>query len=87
MYPLHGCCPQKDCFHSIRVDFKSLNASVIQDVHQLSTVDENTAQLHVLGAKIFSKLDANSGFRQSQYWKFKTTTNHIHHTLWMLVVL
>ena len=46
----------------ICVDLKPLNQSVRREVYPLPTVDEILAQ--VSGAKIFSKLDANSGFWQ-----------------------
>lgn len=41
---------------------KPLNRSVLREVHPLPKVDETLAQL--AGAKVFSKLDANSGFWQ-----------------------
>ena len=44
----------------ICVDLKALNESVLREVHPIPGVDEALAQLS--GAKIFSKLDANSGF-------------------------
>ena len=44
------------------MDLKPLNESVLREVHPLPKVDETLAQLS--GAKIFSKLDANSGFWQ-----------------------
>ena len=46
----------------ICVDLKPLNENVLCEVHPLPKVDETLAQL--AGAKIFSKLDANSGFWQ-----------------------
>ena len=46
----------------ICVDLKPLNESVLREAYPLPTVDEILAQ--VSGAKIFSKLDANSGFWQ-----------------------
>ena len=54
--------PKKNGSIHICVDFKPLNAYIIREVHPLPTVDENLAQLS--GAKMFSKLDANSGFWQ-----------------------
>ena len=42
------------------VDLKRLNHSVMTEVHPLPKVDNTLAKLS--GAKIFSKLDANSGF-------------------------
>ena len=45
---------------SICVDLKPLNESVLREAHPMPRVDETLALL--TGAKIFSKLDANSGF-------------------------
>ena len=47
---------------SICVDLKQLNTHVLRETHQLPKVDDVLAQL--AGAKIFSKLEANSGFWQ-----------------------
>ena len=46
----------------ICVDLKALNESVLREVYPIPTVDEALAQCS--GAKVFSKLDANSGFWQ-----------------------
>jgi len=46
----------------ICIELKPLNESVLREVHPLPKVDETLAQL--TGAKVFSKLDANSGFWQ-----------------------
>ena len=46
----------------ICIDFKLLNNYVQREVHPLPKVDDVLAQL--AGAKVFSKLDANSGFWQ-----------------------
>ena len=46
----------------ICVDLGRLNESVMREVYPLPSVDETLAQL--AGAKVFSKLDANSGFWQ-----------------------
>ena len=54
--------PKKSGSVRICVDLKLLNQSVLREVHPLPRVDETLAQL--TGAKYFSKLDANSGFRQ-----------------------
>ena len=45
------------------LDLKPLNKSALREVHPLPKVDETLAQL--AGAKVFSKLDANSGFGRS----------------------
>ena len=54
--------PKKSGSVRICVDLKSLNKSVLREVHPLPKVDETLAQL--AGGKFFSKLDANSGFWQ-----------------------
>ena len=54
--------PKKSGTVRICVDLKPLNQSVLREVHPLPKVDETLAQL--AGAKIFTKLDANSGFWQ-----------------------
>ena len=54
--------PKKSGNVRICVDLKPLNQSVLREVHPLPKVDETLAQL--AGAKVFSKLDANSGFWQ-----------------------
>jgi len=46
----------------ICVDLKPLNESVLREVHPMPKVDTTLALLS--GAKVFSKLDANSGFWQ-----------------------
>ena len=46
----------------ICVDLKPLNQNVLREIHPIPKVDDILAQLS--GAKIFSKLDANSGFWQ-----------------------
>lgn len=54
--------PKKAGAIRICVDLKPLNVNVLREVHPLPKVDETLAQL--TGAKVFSKLDANSGFWQ-----------------------
>ena len=46
----------------ICVNLKPLNQSVLREPHPIPNVDETLAQL--TGARVFSKLDANSGFWQ-----------------------
>ena len=54
--------PKKGGALRVCVDLKPLNENVLREVHPLPKVDDILAQLS--GAKIFSKLDANSGFWQ-----------------------
>ena len=54
--------PKKNGRVRICVDLKPLNENVLREVHPLPRVDETLARLS--GAKVFSKLDANSGFCQ-----------------------
>ena len=54
--------PNKAGAIHICVDLKPLNHSVLREVHPFPKVDETLAQLS--GAKMFSKLDANSSFWQ-----------------------
>ena len=54
--------PKKDNTVRICVDLKALNMSVLRETHPLPKVDDTLAQL--TGAKVFSKLDANSVFWQ-----------------------
>ena len=54
--------PKKNGKVRICVDLKPLNENVLREVHPMPKVDETLAQL--TGAKVFSKLDANSGFWQ-----------------------
>ena len=54
--------PKKDGKVRICVDPKLLYASAKRETHPLPKVDDTLAQLS--GAKVFSKLDANSGFWQ-----------------------
>ena len=51
---------QKNGAIRICVDYQPLNRYVCRGVYPLPKVDETLAQL--AGAKVFSKLDANSGF-------------------------
>ena len=52
--------PKKSGAIQICVDLKRLNQSVMREVHPLPKVDNTLAKLS--GAKIFNKVDANSGF-------------------------
>ena len=66
--------PKKNGDIRICVDFRPLNSCVLREVHPLPKVDETLALL--TGARIFSKLDANSGFWQiplSEQSKLLTT--------------
>ena len=68
--------PKKSGSIRISVDLKPLNRSVLREVHPLSKVDETLAQLP--GAKIFSKLDANSGFWQIPSLAVFTITHNVY---------
>ena len=46
----------------ICVDLKPLNENVLREIHPIPKVETTLA--HLSGAKLFSKLDANSGFWQ-----------------------
>ena len=54
--------PKNDRTLRICVDLKPLNTAVLCEPHPLPKVYDTLAQLS--GAKVFSKLDANSGFWQ-----------------------
>lgn len=54
--------PKKSGSIRICVDLKPLNNNVMRETYPLPKVDETLAQL--TGAKMFSKLDANTGFWQ-----------------------
>lgn len=54
--------PKKSGKVRICVDLKPLNKSVMRETYPIPKVDDTLAQL--AGAKVFSKLDANSGFWQ-----------------------
>ena len=54
--------PKKSGTVCICVDFRPLTDNILRDVHPLLKVDETLAQ--IVGATVFSKLDANCGFLQ-----------------------
>ena len=54
--------PKKNGDLRICIDLKPLNEAVLRATHPLPKVDTTLALL--LGAQVFSKLDANSGFWQ-----------------------
>ena len=54
--------PKKSGGVRICFDLKPLNENVLRETHPMPHVDDTLTQL--LGAKLFSKLDANSGFWQ-----------------------
>ena len=62
--PTQLVCCHGSCTKTIRIceDLKPLNESVVHEIHPLPKVDITPAQLS--GAKIFTKLDTNSGFWQ-----------------------
>ena len=55
--------PKKNEKIRICINMKRLNESMLREVYPLPQVDDALAQL--TGARIFSKLDARSGFRQN----------------------
>ena len=54
--------PKRDGKIRICVDLKPLNESVLREIYPLPRIDDTLAQLS--GAKLFSKLEVNSGFWQ-----------------------
>ncbi len=62
--------PKKDRTVKICVDLKPLNTAVLREPHPLPKVDDTLAQWS--GAKVFSKLDANSGF-----WQILLRRSHV----------
>ncbi len=54
--------PKKSGEVRLCVDLKPLNEAVLREVHPIPGVDETLAKLS--GARVFSKLDANSGYWQ-----------------------
>ena len=70
--------PKRSGAVRICVDLKPLNRSVLREVHPLPKVDDTLAQL--AGAKVFSKLDANSGFCQIPPIPSIMPVDHIHYT-------
>ena len=60
----------------IYVDLTRLNESVCGEHHLLPTVEEALAQIG--GAKVFSKLDANSGF-----WQIELSNNSAPFTMFI----
>ena len=58
----HVFCPEEVGCSQDLCRLKPLNESVLREVHPIPKVDETLAQL--VGATVFSKLDANSGFWQ-----------------------
>ena len=71
--------PKKSGDIRICVDLRPLNESVLREVHPLPKVDDILAQLQ--GSRIFSKLDANSGFWQIPVAETITTINNIHYPI------
>ena len=60
--------PKKNGTVRICGDFVKLNQAVLREVHPMPTTEETYAKLS--GAKVVSKLDANSGF-----WQRKLSDN------------
>lgn len=73
--------PKKEGAIRICIDLKPFNESVLRELHPLPKVDDILAQLS--GAKVFRKLDANSGFWQIYTSGPKLPTPHnLHHSIW-----
>ena len=68
----------------ICVDLTSLNKAVRREVHPMPAVDESLALLS--GSRIFTKLDANSGFWQIDLDKKSRHLNHIFNTVWKILL-
>ena len=62
----------------ICVDLTKLNKSMCRERHILPSVEQILAQLQ--GAKVFTKLDANSRFWQIKLSEKSAPTYHIYHT-------
>lgn len=71
--------PKKSGAIRICVDLKPLNESVLREVHPLPKVDDTLAQL--TGAKVFTKLDANSGFWQIPLSQPSRLLTKVHHSV------
>ena len=69
--------PKKSGDIRICVDLKLLNECILRKVHPLPKVDETLALL--VGAQVFSKLDANSGFWQIPLSENSILTTFITH--------
>ena len=68
--------PKKNNKARICVDLTKLNQSVKRERHQLPSVDQTLASM--IGAKIFTKLDANSDPSCSTI----STSHNLHNTIW-----
>ena len=68
----------------ICVDLQHLNKSVLREVHPLQKVDDILAQLP--GARLFSKLDDNSGFWQIPLEKKIASPDYIYYTSWAVLL-
>ena len=68
----------------ICVDLKPLNESIRREVYPMPHVDETLALL--AEAKVFSKLDANSGFWAGSPGRIMQTPHYLYHTLRAILV-
>ena len=68
----------------ICVDVKPLNENVLREVYILPKIDITLAQL--TGAKLFGKLDANSGFWQILLAKESMVLTNFHYTILHLLL-
>ena len=71
--------PKPDGKVCICVDLTKLNESVCEERHILPSVDHTFAQLG--GAKVFTNLDASSGF-----WQRISSFHHLHHPFWAILL-
>ena len=77
--------PKQDGKVCICMDLTKLNESVCRERHILPSVDHTHVQLG--GAKVLTKLDANSGFWQILLSKESALlTMHRHHLLWAILL-
>ena len=70
--------PKKSGKVRICVDLKPLNKSIMRETYPIPKVDDTLAQL--TGARVFSKLDANSGFWQIPLAEESRPLTTFHHS-------
>lgn len=62
------------------VDFTVLNHHVLRECHPIPSVEHTVGLLH--GAKIISKLEANSGFFADSTGRRQQKTHPLHYAVW-----